>query len=202
VAIQADALTEKGFAMPMPELIGHRRDGRPIYTIRGASTPVVETLPPPTPPADPPAYVPPASQEDLDKIITDRLQRERAKFADAKEWQRKAQQFDALEEKNKTDLQKEQDRAAAAEKRATEAETKALRAEVALEKGIPANLLAGTTKEELEASAAALIAFRGAQPPPPKQPIPGFTPGAEPPKKAGREAGLTEAERRFGKKTT
>lgn len=42
-------------------------------------------------------------------------------------------------------------------------ELKANRAEVAAEKGIPAELLSGSTREELEASADALIAFKGDQ---------------------------------------
>jgi hypothetical protein len=68
-----------------------------------------------------------------------------------------------IEEQNKTELQKAADRAAAAETKLAETEARVTRAEVASEKGIPANLLSGTTREELEASADALIAFRGEQ---------------------------------------
>lgn len=78
----------------------------------------------------------------------------------------KAKQFDALEEASKTELQKAADRAAAAEAKLAETEARALRTEVAAEKAIPANLLSGTTREELEASAAALLAFRGEKPRP------------------------------------
>lgn len=73
----------------------------------------------------------------------------------------KARQFDELQEANKTELQKAADRAAAAEAKAADVEARALRAEVAADKGIPAALLSGSTKEELEASADALLAFRG-----------------------------------------
>lgn len=73
----------------------------------------------------------------------------------------KARQFDELTEAQKTELQKATDRATAAEAKAAEIEARATRAEVAAAKGVPANLLSGTTQEELEASADALLAFRG-----------------------------------------
>ncbi len=74
----------------------------------------------------------------------------------------KAKRFDEFEEASKTELQKAADRATAAEAKFAEIEARAMRAEVAAAKGIPANLLSGTTQEELEASADALIAFKGA----------------------------------------
>jgi hypothetical protein len=65
------------------------------------------------------------------------------------------------EDRDKTETQKLAERAEAAEKRAAELETRSVRAEVAAAKGVPANLLSGSTQAELEASADALIAFRG-----------------------------------------
>jgi hypothetical protein len=78
----------------------------------------------------------------------------------------KAKQFDDLEEASKTELQKAADRAVAAEKQLADITARALRAEVAANKGVPAHLLSGSTQEDLEASADALIAFRGNQPKP------------------------------------
>jgi hypothetical protein len=78
----------------------------------------------------------------------------------------KAKRFDEFEESQKTELQKAADRAAAAEAKAAEIEARAIRAEVAAAKGVPATLLSGSTQEELEASADALIAFRGEKPKP------------------------------------
>lgn len=78
----------------------------------------------------------------------------------------KAKQFDELTEAQKTELQKAIDKAEAAEKRAAELEAKSVRSDVAAAKGVPANLLSGTTQEELEASADALLAFRGEKPKP------------------------------------
>ena len=105
----------------------------------------------------------PASQEELDRIIQARLARDRAKFADYDELKAKAAKLAEIEEANKTEAEKAQARAEAAEKRAIELEAKALRAEVAATKGVPVNLLTGSTQEELEAAADALIAFRGEQ---------------------------------------
>ena len=104
----------------------------------------------------------PASQEELDRIIQARVARERKNIpTDYEELKAKAQKFAEWEEANKTEVQKTADRLAAAEKRATELEAKALRSEVAAAKGVPSALLTGSTQEELEAAADALIAFRG-----------------------------------------
>jgi len=73
----------------------------------------------------------------------------------------KAKQWDEFEEANKTELQKVQDRAAAAEARAAEAETRALRADIASKTGVPSELIHGATAEDMEASAQAALAFKG-----------------------------------------
>lgn len=102
------------------------------------------------------------SQEDFDKAIQARIARERAKIpADYEDLKAKATEFEKWQESQKTEaqrLQEERDKATAdlASERAAR-----IRAEVAATKGIPANLLSGSTQEELEASADALIAFRG-----------------------------------------
>lgn len=104
------------------------------------------------------------SQEDFDKAIQARIARERAKIpADYDDLKAKAVKLAEIEEANKTNEQKAADRLAAAEKRAVELEVKATRAEVAAAKGVPVSLLSGSTKEELEAAADALIEFRGEQ---------------------------------------
>jgi hypothetical protein len=111
-------------------------------------------------------YKAPASQEELDRIIQSRLDRERKKLpTDYDELKAKAAKLAEIEEANKTESQKIADKLAAAEKRATELEGKALRAEVAAAKGVPVALLTGSTQEELEAAADALIAFRDVQKP-------------------------------------
>lgn len=106
-------------------------------------------------------YSPPATQADLDRIVESRLAKERAKYAGYHDFKAKAERLDQAEEAAKTELQKAQDAAAAAEKRATDAEAKALRGEIAAARGVPAALLSGSTQEELEAAADALLAFKG-----------------------------------------
>lgn len=71
-----------------------------------------------------------------------------------------------FEDRDKTEAERTAERLAAAERRATELEGKALRAEVAAAKGVPLSLLNGSTQAELEASADALIQFRGEKPAP------------------------------------
>lgn len=106
-------------------------------------------------------FQPITSQEDFDKAIQSRIARERAKFSDYDQLKASAAKMREFEESQKTEAQKTQERLEAAEKRAAELELKASRAEVAAEKGVPADLLSGSTREELEASAEALIQFKG-----------------------------------------
>lgn len=103
------------------------------------------------------------SQEDFDKAIQARIARERSKFADYDELKAKADKLTEIEAASLTEAEKTAQKLADAERRAAELEVKATRAEVAAAKGIPAELLSGTTQAELEASADALIAFRGEQ---------------------------------------
>ena len=104
------------------------------------------------------------SQEDFDKAIQARIARERAKFADYDEIKVRASKLDEIEAANQTEAEKVAKRLAAAEKRAAELEVTALRATVAAAKGVPANLLSGSTQEEIESAADALIEFRGEKP--------------------------------------
>lgn len=69
--------------------------------------------------------------------------------------------LDEIEESQKTEAQKLIERAEKAEVRALELEVRAMRAEVASAKGVPANLITGSTKEEMEVAADALVAFKG-----------------------------------------
>ncbi|MDU7429006.1 MAG: hypothetical protein E7K79_09565 [Actinomyces urogenitalis] len=73
----------------------------------------------------------------------------------------KARAYDELQEQSKSELQKAIERAEAAEKRATAAETDSLRARIAAAKGINVGLLTGTTEDEINASADALLAWKG-----------------------------------------
>lgn len=86
------------------------------------------------------------SQQDVDRIVAERLSRERAKYADyddVKALAAKATEFEA----ERAELTQKVTEFEAREQRA------ALVAEVAAEKGVPADVLAGDTREALEAHA-------------------------------------------------
>lgn len=96
--------------------------------------------PTPTPaPTPEPEFAPITSQADLDKVLGQRLAREREKFADYAELQRKAAEHDAAVEAAKTDAEKAVEKArqeglnegrSAANDRLVKAETRALAAEL------------------------------------------------------------------------
>jgi hypothetical protein len=106
-------------------------------------------------------FTPPATQDELNKIISERIARERAKFADYTDLKSKAAKFDELDQASKTEQERLTERLAAAEARAAEVEGRALRLEVASENGLnaaQAKRLVGSTREELEADAKELLA--------------------------------------------
>lgn len=70
-----------------------------------------------------------------------------------------------FEDAQKSEAEKQAERIAQIERENAELKSAKTRAEVAAAKGVPAALLTGSTQEELEASADALIAFKGAQEP-------------------------------------
>jgi hypothetical protein len=95
------------------------------------------------------------TQADVDRIVRERVQREKAKYADYDELKAKAGNATSLEE-----------RVAQIERQAQESEARALRAEVANAKGLTPNQakrLIGATKEELEADADELLKDISAQ---------------------------------------
>lgn len=81
-----------------------------------------------------------------------------------------------FEDRDKTEAQKAADALADAQAQLAALTVAKTRAEVAAAKNIPASLLTGSTQEELEASADALIAFRGDQPKGPIVPGQGVAP--------------------------
>lgn len=90
----------------------------------------------------------------------------------------KALKFDAAEDAAKTELQRATDRANTLESEAKQARLDALRARTASAKGVPEALLTGSTQEELDAAADALLAFRGPAGPASSGPNPSGNGGA------------------------
>ena len=100
------------------------------------------------------------TQAELDAILSDRISRERAKYADYDTMKEKAAKFDASEEASKSELQKAQERAQALQLQ-IDTMTKAdnirkIREQVAKETGVPANLLYGEDEESCKAQAKAI----------------------------------------------
>jgi hypothetical protein len=105
-------------------------------------------------------FAPITSQADLDRVIGERLNRQRAQFGDYDTLKTKAAKLDEIEAKSKSELERATDAAKAHEARASAAETALMRHQVAAAKGIPAELadrLNGKTKEEMEADADKLL---------------------------------------------
>lgn len=134
------------------------------------------------------------TQAELDRVIADRLAREREKYADYDALKTRAEAADT----SKPEMEKLADRVAAAEKRAEAAERTAMLADVAQAKGLtPAQVkrLSGATREELLSDADDLLSTFGAKPPaddgvsPPKEKLTsGAAPNAEPEKSAAELA--------------
>lgn len=89
-----------------------------------------------------------------------------ARKAAEKERSELAARIKEFEDRDKSESQKQQEALEQAKRELAELTVAKTRAEVAAAKGVPAGLLSGSTQEELEASADALIAFKGEQPKP------------------------------------
>ena len=103
------------------------------------------------------------TQAELDNIVRERLKREREKYAGFDLYKKKAEEFDALQETQKTELQKATERADALQARLdalNKAEqVRGIRADVAKKAGVPESLLTADTKEGCEEQAQAILAF-------------------------------------------
>lgn len=111
-----------------------------------------------TPPAK--TFEPITTQDDLNKIIGDRVQRVKSQYADYDALKQKAEQFDQLQDAGKTDQQRAADQAAQFEATKSDLEARLqakdleiLRLTVAHTKGVPAHRINGTTEAELTADA-------------------------------------------------
>ena len=93
------------------------------------------------------------TQSEMDAIIRDRLARERGKYADYDAVKAKAEQFDAAQEADRSELQR-------ALERATELQTQedAMNRANAV-RAVPAGLLSGESEEDCTAQAQAILEF-------------------------------------------
>lgn len=90
--------------------------------------------------------------------------------SEARKWEARAKansdaaaRLQALEDAQKTEAQKQAEALAEAQAKLAELEAAKTIAEVAAAKGVPAGLLHGATREEVEALADQLLAFKGQQ---------------------------------------
>ncbi len=102
------------------------------------------------------------TQEQLDKIVKERLARAKADVpADYEELKAKAAKLDELEEASKSELEKLTGQyatlKAAHDQLVRDNEVRAWAAEVSAETGVPASVLRGGTKEEIEEHAKAIL---------------------------------------------
>ncbi len=153
--------------------------------------------------AQKPEFQPITSQEQLNALLGDRLARERAKFADYDELKAKATKFDQAEQASKTELEKaveanaklriELDSYRAREQVAQWA------SEVSEATGIPATVLRGSNKDELEAHAAELQKLIGARRRGGNDPVPSQGTGDPRRSPGGYRAGAERAKARYRK---
>lgn len=103
------------------------------------------------------------TQAEVDNIVSTRIGKERAKYSDYEELKAKAEKYNEIEEANKSELQKANERADALQSKldAMESANKinAIRTEVSTKTGVPINLLTASTVEECEAQAQAILSF-------------------------------------------
>lgn len=114
-------------------------------------------------------FKPITSQEEFEKALGRRLERERSKFADYEDLKAKASRLDEIEDANKTELQKITERAEQAERRAAQAELSALKTRISAELKVPVEVLHGEDEATMRASGQKVLewANQGRRPVPP-----------------------------------
>lgn len=156
---------------------------------------------PPVPPVPVPApvvseYKPPASQEELDRIIADRLGRQKSKFSDYDDLKAKADKLAEFEDAQKTEQQRLTDQLKAAQEQSAQFEQQLTRTQAESQRNALAarygigpdyfRYIVGDTPEEREEAAVGIAqmlqAAKGVTPtaPPSNRPQEALRPGASP----------------------
>ena len=103
------------------------------------------------------------TQDEVNAIISERLSREREKYADYETMKQKAEKYDEAEEASKSELQKANEKADRLEKelnkRKLEDAARQIRDKVAKDTGVPAHLLTGEDEESCKAQAKSILEF-------------------------------------------
>ena len=101
------------------------------------------------------------SQEQLDKVLSKRLERERAKYSDYEELKQKV----AEAADSRSEVEKLHDRVKELEQERHQSAVEAAKAKAASEYGVPADLLVGDDTDAIEAHAKRLAEYVAAQAP-------------------------------------
>ena len=103
------------------------------------------------------------TQEEVNNIVAERLGRDRQKYADYESLKEKASKFDELQEANKSELEKANERANRLEAELADMkkanEVRDIRSKISMEKGVPMELLTADTEEDCSAQADKILAF-------------------------------------------
>lgn len=104
------------------------------------------------------------TQSELDAIVSDRLKRANAKYADYEAIKEKAAKYDEAVEASKSELERQTEKANALQAQ-LDALNKAndirqIREKVARETGVPTTLLLGETEEDCTAQAQAILEYK------------------------------------------
>ena len=103
------------------------------------------------------------TQADVDRIVGERLYDAKKKYGDYDELKAKAAQFDEFQEKNKTELEKANEKAEKLQKELEglkkQGEIAEIRAKVSKDTGVPVECLSGNDEESCKAQATAILAF-------------------------------------------
>lgn len=108
-------------------------------------------------------FEPITSQEALDKLIGQRIDRVKKQYVGFDDFKAKAAKFDEFQEASKSELQKMSERAQRLEAELAAERERAGKAAVAAVKGVPVSALSGSTPDEWEAAADALLEWRAVQ---------------------------------------
>ena len=103
------------------------------------------------------------TQEEVNSIVAERLGRDRQKYADYESLKEKAEQFDKLQEANKSELEKANERANKLETELAEMkkanEVREIRSKISKETGVPLELLTAENEEDCKKQAEMINAF-------------------------------------------
>lgn len=109
------------------------------------------------------------TQEEVNRLIGERVNKVNAKYADYPDLKAKAAKYDELQEASKSETEKLMDRVNRAESERDEMRAAIARRDlldkVSKETGVPSNLLKGDTEEELVSSARQIAEFAKASEP-------------------------------------